>query len=129
MLKRINMRSASTRSLSLCLLSFFCLRCSDCKLHLLLMHACLCVCVLSVVCLLLFSLSIWFFGFYFLFFAAAKFFFLFVLTALPVTLIRLFCALRHCLGIRLATAAVVAVVAVAAAASADVAGSAAAIHF
>lgn len=88
--------------------------------------------MLSVVCLLLFSLSIWFFGFYFLFFAAAKFFFLFVLTALPVTLIRLFCALRHCLGIRLATAAVVAVVAVvavAAAASADVAGSAAAIHF
>lgn len=126
------MRSASTRSLSLSVFfSFFCLRCSDCKLHLLLMHACLCVCVLSVVCLLFFSLSIWFFGFSFLFFAAAKFFFFFhfVLTALPVTLIRLFCALRHCLGIRLATAAVVAVVAVAAAASADVAGSATAIHF
>lgn len=85
-----------------------------------------CVCVLSVVCLLLFSLSIWFFGFSFLFFAAAKFFLLFVLTALPVTLIRLFCALRHCLGIRLATAAVVAV---AVAAAADVAASAAAIHF
>lgn len=89
----------------------------------------MCVSVLSVVCLLLFSLSIWFFGFSFLFFAAAKLFFHFVLTALPVTLIRLFCALRHCLGIRLATAAVVAVVAVAAAASADVAGSAAAILF
>lgn len=67
----------------------------------------------------------------FLFYSLLRpsFFFHFVLTALPVTLIRLFCALRHCLGIRLATAAVVAVVAVAAAASADVAGSAAAIRF
>lgn len=57
--------------------------------------ACVCVCE-CVECSLSATLSsgIWFFGFSF-FSILCSF-----LTALPVTLIRLFCALRHCLGIR-----------------------------